>query len=77
MTTLNISLPEGLKRRFFDTFPNENKSALIARLIGEAIERAERERSSRDAAERILARRGEAPALTEATFRRLREQGRR
>lgn len=77
MTSLNISLPEDLKRRFFDAFPNENKSALIARLIDEAIERAERERSSRDAAERILARRREAPALTEATFRRLREEGRR
>lgn len=77
MTTLNISLPEELKRRFFETFPDENKSALVARLIEEAIRRAERERASREAAERILARRASAPALSEQDFRRLREQGRR
>ena len=77
MTTLNISLPQDLKRRFFDAFPNENKSALIARLIDEAIRRAERERAGRQAAERILARRAAAPSLMEAAFRKLREEGRR
>ena len=77
MTTLNISLPEELKQRFFDTFPNENKSALIARLMDEAIEHAERERASRQAAQRILARRAESPPLTEAAFREAREAGRR
>ena len=77
MTTLNISLPEALKQRFFDAFPNENKSALIARLMDEAIQRAERERASRQAAQRILARRAESPPLTEAAFRKARQEGRR
>ncbi len=77
MTTLNISLPEELKRRFFETFPDENKSALIARLIDEAIRRAERERASRQAAERILTRRAAAPPLAAQEFRRLRDEGRR
>ena len=77
MTTLNISLPEELKQRFFDTFPNENKSALIARLMDEAIERAECERAGLEAAQRILARRAELPPLTEAAFRKAREAGRR
>jgi hypothetical protein len=74
---LNISLPDDLKHRFFATFPNENKSALIARLIDEAIRRTERERAGRQAAGRILARRAAAPPLSEAAFRKLREQGRR
>ena len=77
MTTLNISLPEELKQRFFDTFPNENKSALIARLMDEAIQRAERERAGQEAARRILARRAESPPLTEAALRKAREEGRR
>ena len=77
MTTLNISLPEELKQRFFDAFPNQNKSALIARLMDEAIQRAERERASRQAAQRILARRAKSPPLTEAAFRKAREEGRR
>ena len=77
MSTLNISLPEALKQRFFDTFPNENKSALIARLMDEAIERAERERAGREAVRRILTRRAESPPLTEAAFRKAREAGRR
>ena len=76
MVTLNISLPEALKQRFFDAFPNENKSALIARLIDEAIERAERERTSLEAAQRILARRAGSPPLTEAAFCRARKAGR-
>ena len=77
MTTLNISLPEELKQRFFDTFPNENKSALIARQMDAAIAHAERARASRQAAQRILARRAESPPLTEAAFREAREAGRR
>ena len=77
MTTLNISLPEVLKQRFFDAFPNENKSALIARLMDEAIQRAERERASREAAQRILARRAKSAPLTEAAFRKLRQEARR
>ena len=77
MSKLNISLSDELKRRFFDTFPNENKSALITRLMDEAIQRAERERASRKAADRILARRTKSPPLTEAVFRKLREEGRR
>ena len=77
MSTLNISLPDALKQRFFETFPGQNKSALIARLIDEAIRSAERERASRAAAERILARRATAPPLTAAEFRKLRNAGRR
>ena len=77
MAALDISLPEALKRRFFDTFPNENKSALIAHLMDEAIQRVELDRASREAARRILARRTEAPPLTEAAFRKLRRENRR
>ena len=77
MTTLNISLPEALKRHFFDAFPNHNKSALIARLMDEATQRAEHERAGREAAQRIPVRGDASPPLTEAAFRKAREEGRR
>lgn len=73
MATLNISLPEELKRRFFEAFADQNKSAVVARLIEEAIERAARERGSQRAVKRILARRAKAPALSPGEFRRVRE----
>ena len=68
---------EDVKQRFFDTFADQDKNALIVRLIEEAVRHAERESASRAAAERILARRATALPLATADFRRLRDAGRR
>ena len=42
MATVNFSVPEAIKRAFNETFQDRNKSAIIAELMREAIERAQR-----------------------------------
>lgn len=64
MATMNFSVPEDIKNRFNQAFANANKSAVIARLMEEAIERAERKQQSDAAVMRVLARRTTAPALS-------------
>ena len=39
MATVNFSVPEDVKNAFNDTFKNRNKSAIIADLMREAVER--------------------------------------
>lgn len=43
MSTVNFSVPEEVKRLFNETFEGQNKSAIIAGLMQEAVERAARE----------------------------------
>ena len=76
MATVNFSVPEDVKADFNETFTHQNKSAIIAELMREAVERARSRQRSRDAIANILARRDDAPVLTESDFRRAREQGR-
>jgi len=48
MATVNFSVPEEVKRAFNEEFEGENKSAVIAALMSEAV--AERRRRARRAA---------------------------
>lgn len=65
MATMNFSVPDDVKERFNRTFASQNKSAIVTRLLEEAIERAERKQQSDAAIERILHRRqSAAPAST-------------
>ena len=48
MATVNFSVPERTKRAFNSAFKGENKSALVARLMEQAVE--ERRRATRRAA---------------------------
>ena len=61
MSTVNFSVPEEVKRIFNETFEGQNKSAVIAGLMLEAVERARRKRT---------------PTLTQKEFRAAREAGR-
>jgi hypothetical protein len=76
MSTVNFSVPEAVKQAFDDAFAGRNKSAIVAQLMREAVEREARERASRAAAERILERRATAPRRTDAQLRKARQQGR-
>jgi hypothetical protein len=80
MATVNFSVPEDVKRAFHKAFAGENKSAVIATLMREAVERRARERRHQAAVNEILAAHAAArPKLqrvTEAQFRQAREQGR-
>ena len=76
MATVNFSVPEDVKQAFNETFQGQNKSAIIADLMREAVERAERKQHHHRAIVRILERRKNAPTLTEEEIRAAREAGR-
>lgn len=76
MTTVNFSVPDDVKQAFDRAFAGRNKSAVIASLMREAVEREARERASRAAVERILERRATAPVRSDAQLRAARRQGR-
>jgi metal-responsive CopG/Arc/MetJ family transcriptional regulator len=48
VATINFSVPDDIKEAFQETFAKENRSAIIARLMQEAVE--ERKRQERRAA---------------------------
>jgi hypothetical protein len=76
MATVNFSVPDDVKEAFNAVFQGQNKSAIIAELMREAVERAERKQRRHEAITRILERRPQAPILTEEEVRRAREAGR-
>lgn len=76
MSTVDFSVPDDVKRAFDDTFAGRNKSAIVAQLMREAVEREQRERASRAAVERIIERRAAAPRRTDTQLRKSRLQGR-
>ena len=76
MATVNFSVPEEVKKAFNRTFKGQNKSAVIAALMREAVERAKRKQLSHKAIENILARRRNAPVRSEDDIRTTRENNR-
>lgn len=76
MPTVNFSVPEDIKNAFNITFEGQNKSAVIADLMREAVEREQRRQKHGNAVDRILANRIHAPRITEAEFIAAREEGR-
>ena len=77
MATVNFSVPDDVKVAFNATFCKENKSAIIAALMREAVERAQRKEVARQAAGRILERRETAPIVRAADCLEARESSRR
>ena len=76
MPTVSFTVPADVKEAFNAAFKGQNKSAVIADLMREAVERSQRGQRHRSAVERILANRVNAPHITEAEFRATREDGR-
>ena len=76
MSTVTFSISDDLKEVFNATFEGQNKSAVIAELMREAIDRAQRQQRHRDAVERIVSRRASAPAVTESQFNAARREPR-
>lgn len=77
MATVNFSVPEDIKQAFNSAFEGQNKSAVIAELMREAVERAQRRQRHRNAIDRILVKKASAPPLSEAQFIAARDEGRR
>jgi hypothetical protein len=76
MSTVNFSVPEDIKAAFNITFEGQNKSAVIADLMREAVERVQSQQRNKEAYQRILARRQHAPSVTKAQVRAARKEGR-
>lgn len=76
MATVNFSVPDEIKRDFNETFADENRSAIIARLMQEAVEERRRQQRRAVAIEALLdLRRGQRPA-SDAEIAAARRQGR-
>ncbi len=76
MATVNFSVPDDVKDAFNATFRDQNKSAVIAELMREAVERVERKLRSQAAVTRILERRSKAPLRGTMSLRTARDKGR-
>lgn len=76
MATVNYSVPDSLKTTFNETFAGRNKSAIIAGLMREAIDRERVDHESRQAIARILNRRRSAPVVSDDRVRTGRRSGR-
>ena len=76
MATVNFSVPEDVKQAFNETFANENKSAVLTRLMRQAI--AEQQRALRRAAaiDALLKLRKRQQPLSNREARKAREAGR-
>lgn len=76
MATVNFSVPEGVKQAFNETFRGQNKSAIIADLMREAVERAQQRQRQSEAIDRILALRAQTEPVSPEAIRAAREEGR-
>ncbi len=76
MATVTFSVPDDIKNAFNTVFEGQNKSAVIADLMRDAVAREQRRKLHCSSVERILANRVNAPRCSEAEFRTAREGGR-
>jgi hypothetical protein len=74
MSTVNYSVPEDVKEAFNRTFEGRNKSAVIADLMREAVERTERKARARRAFEQLNADRCQRPTITDDEIRAVRDE---
>jgi metal-responsive CopG/Arc/MetJ family transcriptional regulator len=74
MATMNLSIPDDIKDKFNQAFHGKNKSAVVADLMVEAIERKDKQQRSKAAIDRILVRRQHAPTVTDEEIRAAREE---
>jgi hypothetical protein len=76
MATVNFSVPDDLKIAFNEVFDGQNKSAVIAALMREAVERERRRQASVAAIDRILSRQRDAPKVSRTRIAAARRKGR-
>jgi hypothetical protein len=76
VATVNFSVPDQIKESFNAVFAGRNKSAIIAELMREAVEREARRLRSQQAIERIIERRRKAPLRNASALAAARRAGR-
>ena len=76
MATVNFSVPDDVRDAFNEAFKDRNKSAIIADLMREAVDRFRRRQRSHEAIRRILDRRRDRQPLSDDDIRSARHAGR-
>lgn len=76
MAIMNVSIPDDIKAAFDRTFAKTNKSAVIARLMRNAVEEEALARRRRAAARALLRLRADLPAASTRAIRTARRSGR-
>lgn len=76
MATVNFSVPDEVRDAFDDAFANENKSAIIAALMRQAVEERQRGERRARAIDRLLRLRARAKPVRAAAVQRARRRGR-
>ena len=76
MATVNFSVPEEIKKEFLETFAKENKSAVIARLMQQAVEERKRQQRRAKAIDALLELRRKQAPVSDAEIARARRMDR-
>jgi metal-responsive CopG/Arc/MetJ family transcriptional regulator len=76
MATINFSVPDDVKDAFNKAFKGENKSAILTRLLRDAVEERKRQKRRMTAINAILRLRAKSIAVTDNEIRKARKSGR-
>lgn len=76
MATVNFSVPDDIKEAFQSTFANENRSAIIASLMKQAVEERKRQQQRAAAIDALLVLRQEQKPASHEEVRQARQAGR-
>ncbi len=76
MATVNFSVPDDVKQAFDAAFGDQNKSAIIAELMRQAVREHQLQARRRDLLQELMATRGERPFLSHEDTQAARDQGR-
>jgi metal-responsive CopG/Arc/MetJ family transcriptional regulator len=76
MATINFSVPDDVKDDFNKIFKGENKSAILTRLMRDAVEERKRQKRRMTAINAILRLRAKSAAFSDDEIRKARKIGR-
>ncbi|MEZ5537404.1 MAG: hypothetical protein R3F02_17510 [Thiolinea sp.] len=76
MATVNFSVPDEVKQEFNRIFANENKSAMLTRLMQRAIEEHKSQQRRAAAMDSLLKLRADFPAMDREAREEARNEGR-
>lgn len=74
MATMNFSIPDDVKARFNEAFADANKSAVVTKLMEDALAQIERKRRSDKAIRSILSRRSKGMSMSTAELLKTRDK---
>jgi predicted transcriptional regulator len=76
MATVSFSVPEDIKQAFQEAFANDNQSAVIARLMQQAVEEKKRQQLRSAAIDALLDFRRQQTPVSDSEIARAREADR-